>query len=342
MTTPEELIGYEVSARTRFRVRVTINDDPAGVPRVAWIRHCLSLEEAQRDYVALRNRTGLGASQFGFGAVFDEADQLVANISYNGRLWAPSWDHPGLGWRPGAEPIAEAPPIPAGQAEVTGQQAVRDLLLRLARLESGEEPIPPAQSDEMLRALAADARRLLDDPRTGLGSAQAAAQSEGVVVWAGGPAPGTFTQGPRSDLGFVAELEDGDVVQGFNARGDVLMEGLKTAQGVSWARVHRAELDRARGVVADAIYETAEFDMVDVIDSGGWEIDGEAWRRALFVEADDPNAPSRRIMCVIAFHPASDEADSLSLDGEDLLIPEHAPDYPRIDPQQTSDTTIDP
>lgn len=121
MRTAEESLGYPVTERTRFRVRVEIHEDLSGTPRVDWVRGCHSLEEAQRAYVALREEVGYGASQFGFGSVFDEAGQLIANISYNGRLWAPAPD--GLGWRPGAEPVAEAPAMTPEQVE----EAIRRL-----------------------------------------------------------------------------------------------------------------------------------------------------------------------------------------------------------------------
>lgn len=48
----ERRLNYPMSERTRFRVRVEINEDLSGTPRVEWVRHCLSLEEAQRGYIA--------------------------------------------------------------------------------------------------------------------------------------------------------------------------------------------------------------------------------------------------------------------------------------------------
>ena len=113
----EEKLGYPMTDRTRFRVRVEIHEDLSGTPRVDWVRSCRSLEEAQRGDIALREETGYGASQFGFGSVFDEAGQLIATVSYNGRLWAPDPD--GLVWRPGAEPVAEAPAVTPEQIDET-------------------------------------------------------------------------------------------------------------------------------------------------------------------------------------------------------------------------------
>lgn len=109
MDTAERRLGYEVSERTRFRVRVEIFEDLSDTPRVDWARGCRTLEEAQREYIDLRDRTGYGASQFGFGHVFDESGQLIAHISYNGRLWAPSGEGGISPWRPGVRPVAEAP-----------------------------------------------------------------------------------------------------------------------------------------------------------------------------------------------------------------------------------------
>jgi hypothetical protein len=109
--TPEEKLGYPVSERTRFRVRVEVRRDLSPEPDIDWIRGCRTLEEAQRGYIALREASGFGASQFGFGDVFDEAGQFVAHISYNGRLWAPGEDGRSA-WRPGVQPVAEAPADP--------------------------------------------------------------------------------------------------------------------------------------------------------------------------------------------------------------------------------------
>ncbi|MCA9773650.1 MAG: hypothetical protein KC466_14635 [Myxococcales bacterium] len=130
----EERLGYPVTERTRFRVRVEIHEDLSGTPRVDWVRGCRSLEEAQRGYIALREEAGYGASQFGFGSVFDEAGQLIATVSYNGRLWAPDPD--GLVWRPGAEPVAEAPAMTPEQVD----EVIR-------RLRAVTDPEPEAGGD---------------------------------------------------------------------------------------------------------------------------------------------------------------------------------------------------
>lgn len=318
MGVAEDRLNYPVNERTRFRVRVEINEDLSGAPRVEWVRHCLSLEEAQRGYLALRDRTGYGASRFGFGEVFDEAGQLVATVSYNGRLWAPSPDGRGAGWRPGTEPVAEAP-----EAAITP----RELLSRLASLPDGD--LAGSAGVQEVRTLQAQARRLLADPRSGLTPFQKEGPS-GVQVWAGGPAPRAFTHGPSPHLGFVEALNEGDLVQGFNGRGDVLTEGVKTRDGVAWSRVHPPDLDRARGVAADRIYETAEFGGAVIVDSGGWEVSADEWVRPVFLEPEDGSGDSLRGVCVLRFHPNSDQAASLSLDGEELLLPEQAPDYPAL------------
>lgn len=323
----EDRLGYETNERTRFRVRVELNEDLSGTPRVEWVRGCRSLEEAQRGYVALRDRTGYGASQFGFGQVFDEAGQLIGHISYNGRLWAPSPDGSSP-WRPGVLAIAEAPTEPT---------TARGLINKLAEI--SEVDLAPERSAETLRALATQARSLMKDPRSGITPAQTDPNAHGVRVWAGGPEAGAFTQGPSPDLGFVGALDEGDLVQGFSAAGEVLTEGVKTAEGVAWSRVHRAELDRARAVVADVIYETAEFGGAVILDCGGWEVSADEWVRPIFLEPEAGTGDSLRGVCVLRFHPASDEAASLSLDGEDLLVPEHERDYPVISPENGPDLT---
>jgi hypothetical protein len=106
MSTPEQVLKYAVDERTRFEVRVEIVDTGhpiEGIASVYWVRHQTSLTDCQREYIKLRESVGLGASFFGEGEVFDQFGQLVARISYNGRIWAPT------PWRPGDEPVAEAP-----------------------------------------------------------------------------------------------------------------------------------------------------------------------------------------------------------------------------------------
>lgn len=103
MTTVAERLKYTMTERTRLKVRIEVYDEDTDRTRVDWIRGCLSFEEAQRRYIDARDESGLGASGFGDGDVMDEMGQSIARISYNGRLW----DY--LAWRPGMEPIAEAP-----------------------------------------------------------------------------------------------------------------------------------------------------------------------------------------------------------------------------------------
>jgi len=122
MAAAEEQLGYPMTERTRFKVRVEIHEDLSGVPRVDWVRSCPSLEEAQRGYIAMREESGYGASQFGFGHVFDEAGQLIAHISYNGRLWAPSAQPDTSPWSPGVMAVAEAPAMTPEEIEAAIQR----------------------------------------------------------------------------------------------------------------------------------------------------------------------------------------------------------------------------
>lgn len=92
-------ILYPVTDRTRLRVRYELE------AATKWIEHLTSFEACQRAYVTARDLSGLGASRFGTGEVLDEAGQVIAHISYNGRLWPP------LPWSPDMRPLAEAPEI---------------------------------------------------------------------------------------------------------------------------------------------------------------------------------------------------------------------------------------
>lgn len=103
MSTIAERLNYEMSERTRLKVRIEVYEEFSDEPRIDWIRTCQSFEEAQERYIEARDASGLGASGFGDGEVFDEMGQTLARISYNGRLWAP------LPWTPEARPVAEAP-----------------------------------------------------------------------------------------------------------------------------------------------------------------------------------------------------------------------------------------
>lgn len=46
-----------------------------------------TLEAAQRQYVALRDASGEGASTFAFGTILDGNANVTYIISYNGRVW---------------------------------------------------------------------------------------------------------------------------------------------------------------------------------------------------------------------------------------------------------------
>ncbi|TMV67160.1 hypothetical protein FGG78_32365 [Thioclava sp. BHET1] len=96
--------GYEITERTRFRVRYEIH--PGRTPArlgVYWVTGLLTPEDCQRTYIAAREAAGLGGSQFGTGEIFDEMGQYLAQISYNGRLW------PAESWTQGQQCLAEAP-----------------------------------------------------------------------------------------------------------------------------------------------------------------------------------------------------------------------------------------
>lgn len=96
--------GYEVTEQTRFRL--VIPTYPGGdeiVPDMIQIKGVRTLVEVQRAYIKARDAFDAGASQFSSGAVYDEAGQEVARVSYNGRLW------PAGEWFPGQQPLAEAP-----------------------------------------------------------------------------------------------------------------------------------------------------------------------------------------------------------------------------------------
>ena len=65
-------------------------------------RHAVStFEDASRVYQSRRDASGLGASKFPSGFVWENGS-VVAEISYNGRVWAPG------GWTRDATPIIEA------------------------------------------------------------------------------------------------------------------------------------------------------------------------------------------------------------------------------------------
>lgn len=134
----EDKLGYRTNERTRFRVRVELNDDLSGTPRIEWVRGSRSLYEAQRSYIALRDASGYGASQIGFGQVFDQSGQLIAHISCNGRLWAPSPDG-GSAWRPGVLAVAEAPD-PLGPRHTDPRGPIRDLISQVAAFAGDGEP----------------------------------------------------------------------------------------------------------------------------------------------------------------------------------------------------------
>jgi len=56
------------------------------------------LAEASRVYCAAREKSGLGASRFPSGEVFD-GGRWVARVSFNGNVWG------NREWTPGEEPL---------------------------------------------------------------------------------------------------------------------------------------------------------------------------------------------------------------------------------------------
>lgn len=61
-----------------------------------------SLEMASAMYSAARDKSGLGASKFREGRIVDVNGNLIARISYNGRVW------PVEEWFVGQQPLIEA------------------------------------------------------------------------------------------------------------------------------------------------------------------------------------------------------------------------------------------
>lgn len=63
------------------------------------------LVDASVCYQLERERSGEGASTFPHGFVFN-GETLLAEVSYNGRVWAPGTG--GKNWKPGNVPMLEA------------------------------------------------------------------------------------------------------------------------------------------------------------------------------------------------------------------------------------------
>ena len=55
--------------------------------------------ELSRAYCAERDASGLGGSKFREGRIMDARGNLVARISYNGRVWSPE------PWQPASAPL---------------------------------------------------------------------------------------------------------------------------------------------------------------------------------------------------------------------------------------------
>ena len=55
-------------------------------------------QQASEAYRAMIDKTGVGASRAPRADIVDRDGNIVARISYNGRIWA-------LGWQPGTKPI---------------------------------------------------------------------------------------------------------------------------------------------------------------------------------------------------------------------------------------------
>ena len=52
---------------------------------------CESIDQARAEWVAFRDQGGVGASECCGVRVFD-GDEMVARVSYNGRVWSPNGD----------------------------------------------------------------------------------------------------------------------------------------------------------------------------------------------------------------------------------------------------------
>lgn len=103
-----DALGYPMSDRTRFRVRIEVSDGEISIPLPfwagpVWAEFLMTLEAAQVAYVRLRRLSGLNVTQFGPGEVFDESGQHIATITFGGHVWPP------MPWLPGSAPVARPP-----------------------------------------------------------------------------------------------------------------------------------------------------------------------------------------------------------------------------------------
>jgi hypothetical protein len=121
----ETRLNYQWDENTRFTLHLEYYEggdlDPS---TIRFIRDLPTLESAQRAYLAARDETGLGASRFLPGDVFDQTPEHVARISYNGRLWTPD------PLTAGGEPIAEAPRTPDPEDRLVWMVGTRDSVVQ--------------------------------------------------------------------------------------------------------------------------------------------------------------------------------------------------------------------
>jgi hypothetical protein len=77
-------------------------------------------------------------------------------------------------------------------------------------------------------------------------------------------------------------------------------------------------LEARRQRAADAFYEQA--DIGTVVDDNGWDtvVPGNEMSRDVFIEAEDPNDPSIKLLLTITFKPDTDEFEEITFDGEDI------------------------
>lgn len=140
--------GYDATERTRLKLIAPGAEGGSprlSVPAPAETWHDLEaqLVALQRAYIDQRDRSGEGASTFAQGAIYDETGQLVARVSYNGRLWDAE------AWKPGQVPLLEAP-APLQQewtnvGDVNPRQGTTLFKLADAELNDGEFRVPAIQ-----------------------------------------------------------------------------------------------------------------------------------------------------------------------------------------------------
>lgn len=86
-----------------------------------------------------------------------------------------------------------------------------------------------------------------------------------------------------------------------------------------------------RGLIVDRIYNDVELPKeLTIVGTDGWEhIEGGferhpvSWTKVLYVEnVSDPDGDSVRSLLSVSFYPNSTQVESITLDGEELKVPE--------------------